>query len=129
MRRISPQHRQQPAGVIITEVAVGISLMAMIMIGLVAVQSNTAKVNHQYLVQQRCIAAVQSTLDSIAATGKPIEDSQTSRLWPGITLQVEAAPGQGQFQSLQCVTATAKGPSGSHEVTVTLSRYIAARGG
>lgn len=102
----------------------GLGLTLMIALGLSAVQASTGTLNHHQMVRQRCIAAAQASLDSLAATGNTIDKEQCDRLWPGITLQVQSRPGAGEFAGLQQATVTAVGSSRGKEISVKLSRYL-----
>ena len=107
-----------------TEIIVALTVMAMLLAGLAFSMNGMAKFNHYQLVRQQCIAAAQAQIDSLTATGKPIEDEDVRRIWPQLSVSIEKSAGQGQWQAAQLVKVTASGNSFHKEVKIELSRYI-----
>ncbi len=106
------------------ELAIGIPVLVIILVGLGLTLNKLARFNHNQLTRQRCIAAAQATLDSIGATGKEISDDELERLWPKIDISVKQSDGKGQWQGLKLVEVTATGKSYSLDVKIQMARYI-----
>jgi hypothetical protein len=98
--------------------------MAMLLAGVAFSMNGMAKFNRYQLIRQHCIAAAQAELDSLTATGKPIEDEDFSRIWPQLSVSIEKSAGQGQWQGTQLVKATTSGKYLRKRVIIELSRYI-----
>ena len=113
-------------GFLLTEAIVALSLLGLLLVGLALSLHTMAKFNRYQLIRQRCIAAAQAQLDSIATTGAPVSDEDIERLWPGLKVSVRRAPGAGQWQGLELIEVTARGKSSRKEVTIRLSRYVRA---
>ena len=111
-------------GFLMTEIIVALTVMAMLLAGLAFSMNGMAKFNHYQLVRQQCIAAAQAELDSLTATGKPIEDEDFSRIWPHLIVSIEKTAGQGQWQGAQLVKVTTSGKYLRKQVIIELSRYI-----
>ena len=116
--------KRRYGGFLFAEIAVALTVMAMLLAGVAFSMNGIAKFNRYQLVRQRCIAAAQAQLDSLTATGKPIEDEDFSRIWPQLTVSVEKSAGQGQWQDTQLVKVTTSGRYLRKQVTIELSRYI-----
>ena len=110
-----------------TDIAVSLGVLGIILAGLAVSLAGFRTFNHYQLTRQRCMAAAQAQLDSIAATGKPIDDEDFRRLWPKLSVSIDRAPGTGQWRNLELVEATATGISLGKQVKVKLSRYISDR--
>lgn len=119
---------RQYKGFLMTEVIVALSLLGLLLVGLALSLNGIARFNRYQLVRQRCIAAAQAQLDSIAATGEPITDEDFKRLWPKLSVSVKRSPGNGQWQTMERLEVTASGKSYHKEVEICLSRYIRAEG-
>jgi type II secretory pathway pseudopilin PulG len=111
-------------GFLLAEIIVALTVMAMLLAGLAFSMNGMAKFNRYQLVRQQCIAAAQAQLDSLTATGKPIEDEDFSRIWPELSVSIEKSAGQGQWQAAQLVKVTASGNSFHKNVEIQLSRYV-----
>jgi type II secretory pathway pseudopilin PulG len=111
-------------GFLLAEIIVALTVMAMLLAGLAFSMNGMAKFNRYQLVRQQCIAAAQAQLDSLTATGKPIEDEDFSRIWPQLSVSIEKSAGQGQWQAAQLVKVTASGNSFHKNVEIQLSRYV-----
>ena len=111
-------------GFLMTEIIVALTVMAMLLAGLAFSMNGMAKFNRYQLVRQQCIAAAQGQIDSLTATGKPIEDEDFHRIWPELSVSIEKSAGEGQWQAAQLVEVTASGKSFRKEVKIELSRYI-----
>jgi len=115
------------SGFFLTEMTVSMTLLAMLLAGLALSLHGIAKFNHYQLVRQKCIAAAQAQLESIAATGGPISDDDIAGLWSNISVSTEKSPGNGQWSSMELVEVTAVGKSFRKEVKIRLSRYLPTR--
>ena len=114
-------------GWIMIELVVALGILGILLMALGQIQYQLTKFNAIQWTRMRCITAGQGQLDSIAAGDRPIADKEVERLWPGIQVQVERAPGQGDWQGLTLVTVTASGQAKGKEVKVELARYISER--
>jgi hypothetical protein len=117
-------NKRRSGGFIFAEIAVSLTVMAMLLAGVAFSLNGIAKFNHYQLVRQHCIAAAQAELDSITATGEPIEDEDFSRIWPQLSVSIEKTTGQGQWQGMQLAKVTTSGRYLRRHVTIELSRYI-----
>ena len=106
------------------EMMVALGILGILVVGLAQTQYQVQRFNAVQLARMRCIAAAQAQLDSIAATGQPIADAETERLWPGIRAEVQQLPGQGEWTGLTLVKVTASGSAKGPEVKVELARYV-----
>lgn len=114
------------SGWALTELIVSIGILGMIMGGLY-MSMNTFRVFNKYqLIRQRCAAAAQAQLESIAATGEKISDKDNERLWPDVEISVERKDGSGDWQGLRLITVTARNVRLKKTVSVQLSRYLSA---
>ena len=111
-------------GVILAELIVSFSVLALLLVGLSISLYAIAKFNLFQLVRQQCIAAGQAQLDSINATGQPIPEEQFEQLWPKIDVTIEQTDGIDQWEGLKLVIVKTSGMSYSAKVNVELSRYI-----
>ncbi len=114
-------------GWIMIELVVALGILGILLTALGQIQYQLTKFNAIQWTRMRCITAGQGQLDSIAAGGRPIADEEVERLWPGIQVQVQRSPGQGDWQGLTLVTVTASGKAQGREVKVELARYISER--
>lgn len=115
------------SGFLLTEMTVSMTLLAMLLAGLALSLHGVAKFNHYQLVRQKCIAAAQAQLESIAATGGLISDENLAGLWSNISVSTDRSPGDGQWSSMELVEVTALGKSFRKEVKIRLSRYLPTR--
>jgi type II secretory pathway pseudopilin PulG len=113
-------------GFLLTEIIVALSLLGLLLAGLALSLNGFARFNRYQLVRQRCIAAAQAQLDSIATTGEPVPDEDFKRLWPKLGVSFKRSPGAGQWEGMQLIEVTASGKSFHKDVEIQLSRYIQA---
>jgi NaMN:DMB phosphoribosyltransferase len=111
-------------GMILTELIVAMSVLALLMAGFATALGAYGAINHFYMCKQRCIAAAQAQLDSISVTGKALDEEEFKKLWPKVELSIEKSQGTGQWQSLTLVTVRTEAKTCGRTVTVELSRYI-----
>jgi len=111
-------------GFLMTELIVSIIVLGVIITAFASSLISFARFNHHQLVRQRCISAGQATLDSIAATGKPISAQDLERLWPGVTISIQEADGTGQWQGMRILQVRTRANSFNRKVEVRLCRYV-----
>jgi len=111
-------------GFLFTEVIVALTILGILLIGLALSLDAFRRFNHYQLVRQRCTAAAQAQLDSIAATGRSIHDEDFKRLWPKLSVSIKESAGTGQWEGMKLVKVAARGNSFDKEVKVKLSRYV-----
>ena len=116
--------KRRYGGFLFAEIAVSLTVMAMLLAGVAFSLNGMAKFNHYQLIRQQCIAAAQAELDSLTATGKPIDDEDFSRIWPRLSVSIEKTAGQGQWQGMQLAKVTTSGKYFRKQVIIELSRYI-----
>lgn len=111
-------------GFLVTEMTVALTVLGILLVGFALALHSFATFNRYQLVRQRCIAASQAELDSIAATGKPVSAEDFEQLWPMLSVSIKKSAGTGQWKGMELVEVTTKGKSFRNEVKVRLSRYI-----
>jgi type II secretory pathway pseudopilin PulG len=116
--------KRRYGGFLFAEMTVAFTVIAMLLAGVAFSLNGIVKFNHYQLIRQKCIAAAQAELDSLTATGKPIEDEDFSRIWPQLSVSIDKSAGQGQWQGTQLVKVTTSGRYLRKQVTIELSRYI-----
>ncbi|MFQ6034584.1 MAG: hypothetical protein ACE5NM_01900 [Sedimentisphaerales bacterium] len=121
-----PDRSARHGGFLLSEITIGLTVLGILLVGFALSLHTFAKFNRYQLVRQRCIAAAQAQLDSIAVTGRPIPAEDFKRLWPKLTVSIKNSAGTGQWAGIQLVEVTTKGKSFRNEVKVRLSRYILA---
>jgi type II secretory pathway pseudopilin PulG len=118
--------KRRYGGFLFVEIAVSLTVIAMLLAGVAFSMNGIAKFNHYQLVRQQCIAAAQAELDSLTATGKSIPDEDVRRIWPRIRVSIEKSAGDGLWLGTELVEVTASGRSFRKEVKIQLSRYFPA---
>lgn len=113
-------------GFLLTETIVAMGLLGLLLAGLALSLHTMAKFNRYQLIRQRCIAAAQAQLDSIATTGEPIGDEDVKQLWSGLSISFKKSDGTGQWQGMERLEVTATGQSFRKDVKIRLSRYVQA---
>ncbi len=111
-------------GFLFAELIVSMSLLGLIIAGLAVSMNGFSMVNDYQWARQRCTAAAQAQLDSLVATGHPIEPQELQRLWAGVDVVTEKAPGGAPWEGLELIQVTATAQPGSRKVTVHLARYV-----
>ena len=112
------------SGFLFTDLLVGLAVLGILLTGLALSLHGFANFNHYQLLRQRCTAAAQAELDSIAITGRPIRDEALKRLWPKVSVLIQQSEGASQWEGMKLVKVTASGKSFHKQVKVQLSRYI-----
>lgn len=118
---------KRPEGFVLTEMTVSLTVLAMLLIGLALSLHGFAMFNRYQLVRQKCIAAAQAQLESIATTGSPVSDEDIAGLWTNISVVANKSPGDGQWSGMELVEVTAVGKSFRKEVKIQFSRYLPIR--
>ena len=115
------------AGWILAELSVSIAIIIVLLGSLALALNSFGRMNEYQLNRQRCAAAAQAQLDSIAATGQQIEQTEVTRLWPGIATALEQKPGSGDWEGMIMVVVTARTVNTQKPVSITLARYVLAK--
>jgi type II secretory pathway pseudopilin PulG len=116
--------RRIPRGFLMTELIVSLTVLGMILVAFAVSLDGFRRFNHYQLVRQRCVAAGQATLDSIAATGNALAEDEVAKLWPGIDILVEQTNGAGQWEGMRFVAVRASGRAYHRDLRVRLVRYF-----
>jgi len=115
---------------ILMELVVSLVLLEMLLAGVSNAVAITGEFNRCQLVRQQCLSAAQAQLDSLAATGKAMDESVFVSVWPKLTSSVEQSDGEGDWAGLRkvsvTVTGVVSGGAQSREIRVTLCRYLPA---
>jgi hypothetical protein len=106
------------------ELAVATGLLALLITGMAVSLGGFAAFNRYEWTRQRCTAAARAQLDSLVATGRPIEPQALKRLWPEAEVAVNVKPGAPPWEGLKLVEVTATAPAGARLVKVRLVRYV-----
>ena len=85
---------------------------------------NFRKFNAYQLARQNGIAAAQAHLDSYSAIGHGLKEEDVNRLWPGILLDEQLQPGQGDWQGFTLIKVSAKTKNTNKHQPIKLSRYV-----
>ncbi|MDY0358044.1 MAG: type II secretion system protein [Sedimentisphaerales bacterium] len=115
---------RQTNGFMLAELIVAMSLFALLLAGLTVSVGGFSAFNRHQWARQQCIAAAMAQLDSVAATGAPIDSDECKRLWPRVTVSLERTAGEGQWAGLERIDVKASAQAGPRHVIVELSRYI-----
>ncbi|MBN2182310.1 MAG: type II secretion system protein [Sedimentisphaerales bacterium] len=115
------------SGYVLIELTVAMFLLGVLLVAFALALNGFARFNRFQLIRQRCTAAAQAQLDSIATTGKPIAEEDFRRLWPRLEVSIKESDGTGQWQGLNLVEVETNGMSFNQKVKVRLSRYMAAK--
>jgi type II secretory pathway pseudopilin PulG len=108
---------------LLTELVVAMAVLGILMVGMAVTLYGVRRFHHVLWFRQQCMAAAQAQIDSLMATGLAIEPNRIATLWPRLKVETQIRPGQGPWQGLDLVQATASGPRSRRVVTVTLARY------
>ncbi|MEN6577430.1 MAG: hypothetical protein ABFD90_13890 [Phycisphaerales bacterium] len=111
-------------GIFTAELMVGMALLGLALVGLAVSIQGISLFNRYQWTRQRCMAAAEAQLDSLATTGRPIDEAEIKRLWPDVAVAIERTPGAGPWERLELLRVTATGKAGPHAVMVRLERYV-----
>ena len=103
---------------------VSLTILGVILAGLAMSLDGVRRLNNYQLVRQRCVSAARAELESIAITGKAINESDFKRLWPKMSVSIEQSQGSGQWEGMQLVRVTTSAESSKNNVEIRLSRYF-----
>jgi type II secretory pathway pseudopilin PulG len=113
-------------GFLLAELVISMSVLTVILACMALGMRTFVNFNRYQLARQECISAAQAQLDSIAATGKPISDEDSKRLWPRITIKIEQADGAGQWEGLKLIKVKAIVKNmRKKDIMVETARYFA----
>ncbi|MHC4624306.1 MAG: hypothetical protein ACYS4W_10435 [Planctomycetota bacterium] len=127
-RKVVSGKDRKCAGFLVLETVAALAILATIMIGLAVSLDGFARFNGYALMRQRCTAAAEAELDSLAMTGRAVGDEDFDRLWPGLSVSIEQTQGTGQWEGMKLVEVTTSGRSYRRQVSVRLSRYVPVQG-
>jgi len=116
--------KEKCSGFLLSEMIVGLTVLGVLLAGLAVSLNGFARFNKYQLLRQRCTAAAQAELDSIAATGTPISDEDFKRLWPKVEVVISKSQGTGHWTGFTLVQVTTINKSFKRPVRVKLCRYI-----
>ena len=118
--------KKKHRGFILTETVMGLAILGVLVAMLAMALYGFRRFNHYQFVRQRCTAAAQAQLDSIAVTAEAIGEKDFERLWPKLSISIEKTAGQGQWEGMKLVRVKATGESFERNVEVELARYVLA---
>jgi hypothetical protein len=117
-------------GLLSVELVVAISVLAVIISVLFALNLSFGKLNNYLWAKHICYNAAQAQADAIASTGRPIDPQTFQRLWPQVTYTIERSDGSGPWEGLQKIDLTLRKRTKQKVVQVSLTRYLPpAKGG
>jgi len=122
MTMILPKTRRK--GIFTSELIVGMAVLGLAIVALAVSLQGIARFNRYQWTRQRCTAAAEAQLDSLATTGRQIDEAEIERLWPDVAVAVDRPPGAGPWEGLERLRVTATGKAGPHAVRVCLERYV-----
>ena len=118
------RRRVRYSGFLLAELMVATALLGLIITGMAVSMNGFSLVNDCQWARQRCTAAAQAQLDSLAATGRLIEPQEIKRLWPGVDVSVDKSAGATLWDGLELIQVTATAQAGPRKITVHLARYL-----
>ena len=118
------KNKTRCGGFLWAELVVATALLGVVLAGLTVSMTGFTLVNNCQWARQRCTAAAQAQIDSLVATGRPIEPQELQRLWPHVDVRVDRAPGAGPWNGLDLLQVTATTQAGRRKITVHLARYL-----
>lgn len=111
-------------GFLLIDVIVTVSLLTMLLVVLGFAMTASQKLNKYNMVKQRCLAACEGQMDSIAVRGKVIDKETMKRLWKDVEVTVEKTAGNGQWKGLELVKVNALSKAGNKTIKMSIERYI-----
>jgi type II secretory pathway pseudopilin PulG len=114
------------SGWLLVELLAGLSILTVLLAGLAVSQASLARFNAWQLARQRCLAAADAEMESLAATGKPLPQDKLDRLWPEVQITVSRQDGVGDWAGLTLVKIVVAAESKGRPVRVELARYVRA---
>ena len=110
-------------GFIMADFLTATAILGLIITLLAVSAGGFAKFNQYQWMRQRCLAAATAQLDSITATGLPIDAQEVERLWPQVSVSVNRSLASGPWVGLELVQVAAA----AGQVKVRLVRYVQPR--
>ncbi|MFA5293803.1 MAG: type II secretion system protein [Phycisphaerae bacterium] len=120
--------RKRHNGILLTEMIVTLAVLGIILACMALAMKTFKDFNQYQLVRQKCIAAAQAQLDSIAVTGKPIGEENIKRLWPKMKTEIRRTDGSGQWEGLKLIRVKATAKDMRKDISVELARYLSPQG-
>ena len=111
-------------GFLLAEIIVSFTLLGAIVIVLAVSTHGYSMFNRYQWARQRCLAAAQAQVDSLAARAVALDTKTCRRLWPEVDITIDKQPGSGQWEGLECIEVTATAPAGRRRTAVKLVRYL-----
>ena len=105
------------------ELMMALAILGILMVAMAVTLFGVRRFHQVLWFRQQCTAAAQAQIDSLTATGLAIEPNRIATLWPGMKVETQVRPGQGPWQGLDLIEATASVPTGRRIVTIRLARY------
>lgn len=115
-------------GFTLVELTVALAILGILLTCLAISLDGFRRFNHYQLVRQRCVAAAQAQLDSIAVSRAQISQEDFAGLWPTLSVSIEQSDGTGQWEGLKLIEVKTRAKSLNKDVEVKLSRFISADG-
>ena len=115
---------RESGGFLLADLIVGIALFGVLLTGLGVSVAGFSGFNRYQWTRQQCTAAAIAQLESMTATGAPIDSEDAGRLWPRVTVSLDRTPGEGQWAGLERINVKASAQAGPRTVTVELARYV-----
>ena len=116
--------RTKRPGFIMAELIVGTALLGLALGALAVSLQGVSMFNDVQWMRQRCVAAAEAQLDSLATFGAAIDEAEIKRLWPGVEVEADRTPGDPPWNGLELLRVTATGWAGGRRVAVQLDRYV-----
>ena len=88
------------------------------------IEAYDGKTVRYQLSRQNAIAAAQSHLDSYTALGHGLDEETIHRLWPGIDLDEQLQPGQGDWAGFTLIKISSRTKGSNKHHPIELSRYV-----
>ena len=111
-------------GWVLVDVTVTIFIMVMLFTCLSLTMTAMKGYNRLNLTRVQCLSAAQAQMDSLAARGQLIGDTDMARLFEGIQISVKRTPGQTDWKGLELVSISASKQAGRQNVNIKLARYM-----
>jgi type II secretory pathway pseudopilin PulG len=112
-------------GFLMTELMVAMIVLGIILLCLALSLRAFGQINNYQLTRQQCISAAQAELDSIAVTGRPLDEQDLKRLWPKMSVEIKQLDGVNQWQGLKLIKVKAAAKAGGKDVSIELAGYFA----
>ena len=127
MKNLTKKTTLHRGGWVFADTIIGLVLLVILLGGWTMTQSALGTFNQYQLARRHCLQAAEAQMDSLTATGRPIEQDQLQRLWPGVTVTIDRTAGQGDWAGLTLLKVSAGASSAGKPVKVELCRYVAPR--